>query len=415
MTQTNNRIFDEMARLMNDAAGVAQGVRREFDTLFRAQAERMLRDLDVVSREEFEAVKEMAQLAREENEALKARIEALEAKSGEKTGTSRTEGRQGPQGRRRRRRHRAGGGLGRFRAKWEPARRPETRPNEEPLVPAFLALSGACRYNPADFRGPRHPWRHAAASYGRQKPPFSIGLEGYETMASVQEMKATVRPKGGKGAARSARRAGNVPGVIYGNNEPPVMVLIEHDELKKRIYQGHFLSTLYELNVDGKKHRVIPRDFQLDALKDLPMHVDFLRVAPGAKIRVNIPVHVLNTDQSPGVKRGGSVNVVNHSVMLECPVEVHSGFDRRRHRRPRDQPLPASQRSGTAGGRARDRPRGHDAGDHRGAVGLCGRAEGRSRSRRRPAAAAAGAGACRRGRGPRRAAGAARACAAEKK
>lgn len=81
MTQTSNRIFDEMARLMNDAAGVAQGVRREFDSLFRSQAERILRELDVVPREEFEAVKEMARLAREENEALKARIEALEAKS----------------------------------------------------------------------------------------------------------------------------------------------------------------------------------------------------------------------------------------------------------------------------------------------------------------------------------------------
>jgi BMFP domain-containing protein YqiC len=80
MTQTNNRIFDEMARLMNDAAGVATGVRREFDTLFKTQAERILRDLDVVQREDFEAVKEMARLAREENEALKARIEALEAK-----------------------------------------------------------------------------------------------------------------------------------------------------------------------------------------------------------------------------------------------------------------------------------------------------------------------------------------------
>jgi BMFP domain-containing protein YqiC len=80
MNQTSNRIFDEMARLMNDAAGVAQGVRREFDTLFRGQAERILRDLDVVQREDFEAVKEMARLAREENEALKARIEALEAK-----------------------------------------------------------------------------------------------------------------------------------------------------------------------------------------------------------------------------------------------------------------------------------------------------------------------------------------------
>ena len=81
MTQTSNRIFDEMARLMNDAAGVAQGVRREFDTLFRAQAERILRDLDVVQREEFEAVKEMARLAREENEALKARLDALEGKA----------------------------------------------------------------------------------------------------------------------------------------------------------------------------------------------------------------------------------------------------------------------------------------------------------------------------------------------
>lgn len=84
MTQTSNRLFDEMARLMNDAAGVAQGVRREFDTLFRAQAERILRDLDVVQREEFEAVKEMARLAREENEALKARIDALEAKGSSK-------------------------------------------------------------------------------------------------------------------------------------------------------------------------------------------------------------------------------------------------------------------------------------------------------------------------------------------
>jgi len=86
MTQTSNRFFDEMARLMNDAAGVAQGVRREFDTLLRNQAERMLRDLDVVKREEFEAVKEMARLAREENEALTARIAALEAAIG-KSGT----------------------------------------------------------------------------------------------------------------------------------------------------------------------------------------------------------------------------------------------------------------------------------------------------------------------------------------
>jgi BMFP domain-containing protein YqiC len=78
MTQTTSRFFDEIARLMNDAAGVAQGVRREFDTLFRTQTERWLRDLDLVKREEFEAVKDMARLAREENEALKARIASLE-------------------------------------------------------------------------------------------------------------------------------------------------------------------------------------------------------------------------------------------------------------------------------------------------------------------------------------------------
>ncbi len=91
MTQTSNRFFDEMARLMNDAAGVAQGVRREVEVMMRSQAERILRDLDVVQREEFEAVKEMARLAREENERLKSRIEALEAALGEserKTGIS---------------------------------------------------------------------------------------------------------------------------------------------------------------------------------------------------------------------------------------------------------------------------------------------------------------------------------------
>jgi BMFP domain-containing protein YqiC len=86
MTQTSSRFFDEIARLMNDAAGVAQGVRREFDTLFRTQAERWLRDLDLVKREEFEAVKDMARLAREENEALKARVAALEAKLAGRSG-----------------------------------------------------------------------------------------------------------------------------------------------------------------------------------------------------------------------------------------------------------------------------------------------------------------------------------------
>jgi BMFP domain-containing protein YqiC len=88
MVQTTNRFFDEVARLMNDAAGAAQGVRREFETLFRTQAERVLRDLDVVRRDDFEAVKEMARIAREENEALKARVAALEAGLGKSAGSA---------------------------------------------------------------------------------------------------------------------------------------------------------------------------------------------------------------------------------------------------------------------------------------------------------------------------------------
>ena len=96
MTQTSNRIFDEFARLMNDAAGVASGVRREFDTLFRTQADRVLRDLDLVRREEFEAVKEMARIAREDNEALKARVAALEARLSQMTPMTGPAGEPGP-------------------------------------------------------------------------------------------------------------------------------------------------------------------------------------------------------------------------------------------------------------------------------------------------------------------------------
>ncbi|MCX7296299.1 MAG: 50S ribosomal protein L25/general stress protein Ctc [Hyphomicrobiales bacterium] len=106
-----------------------------------------------------------------------------------------------------------------------------------------------------------------------------------------------------------------------GDNKPPLMVTLDHAELRKRIYAGRFLTTLFHVDVDGTKHRVIPRDFQLDAIKDLPLHVDFLRVAEGATIRVKVAVHVLNAESSPGVKRGGAVNIVTHTVNVECPAE----------------------------------------------------------------------------------------------
>jgi len=97
-------------------------------------------------------------------------------------------------------------------------------------------------------------------------------------MAPVKEMKATARSQAGKGAARAERRAGRVPGVIYGDGKAPVKVSVDHADLKQRIYAGRFLTTIYELDVDGAKQRVIPREYQLDPVKDLPVHVDFLRL-----------------------------------------------------------------------------------------------------------------------------------------
>jgi large subunit ribosomal protein L25 len=141
-------------------------------------------------------------------------------------------------------------------------------------------------------------------------------------MATIKQMKATARQGAGKGAARAERRSGRVPGVVYGDGKPPVNVSLDHAELKQRIYGGRFLTTIYELDVDGAKQRVIPRDFQLDAVKDLPVHVDFLRLGEGAQIRVRIPVHVMNADQAPGVKRGGAVNIVTHTVEVVCSADA---------------------------------------------------------------------------------------------
>src|SRR4029453_12854929 len=113
-------------------------------------------------------------------------------------------------------------------------------------------------------------------------------------MATVKEIKATARPKAGKGAARSERRIGRVPGVIYGDQKPPQPISLEYHDLRQKIYAGRFLTTVYDIEIDGKKERVIPRDFQLDAVRDNPLHVDFMRIGEGAVIRVNVPVKVLN-------------------------------------------------------------------------------------------------------------------------
>jgi len=140
-------------------------------------------------------------------------------------------------------------------------------------------------------------------------------------MATAQQMKATARPQVGKGAARAVRRTGQVPGVIYGDKKPPLPISLDAVEVNKRIFAGHFLTTVYEIELDGEKHRVIPRAYQLDPVKDKPVHVDFQRLGVGATVRVHVPVRFVNHDASPGLKRGGTLNIVRHTVEFFCPAE----------------------------------------------------------------------------------------------
>ncbi len=140
-------------------------------------------------------------------------------------------------------------------------------------------------------------------------------------MATIKELKATARPASGKGAARAERRAGRVPGVIYGDSKAPTTISVLDAELRQRIQAGRFLTTILDIDLEGKKHRVIPRDFALDPVRDFPIHVDFMRLGEGATIRVGVPLHILNGETSPGVKRGGTVNIVTHTIELECPVD----------------------------------------------------------------------------------------------
>jgi large subunit ribosomal protein L25 len=141
-------------------------------------------------------------------------------------------------------------------------------------------------------------------------------------MAQATELKAQARSGVGKGAARALRRQGFVPAVIYGEKQPPLPVSITYKDAMKRIYAGGFLSHVITLDVDGEKHRVIPRDYQLDPVKDNALHVDFLRVGANTTLDVQVHVTFINEDKSPGLKRGGTLNVVRHTVEVAAPVDA---------------------------------------------------------------------------------------------
>lgn len=140
-------------------------------------------------------------------------------------------------------------------------------------------------------------------------------------MSTVKQIAAKRRDGVGKGAARAVRREGRVPAVIYGAGQPPVSISLDFKDTNKLIYAGHFLTTIFKIDVEGTEVRAIPRDYQLDKVRDTPMHVDFLRLAEGSTVRVEIPVHVTGQETSPGLKAGGALNLVHHSIVMMVPAD----------------------------------------------------------------------------------------------
>jgi large subunit ribosomal protein L25 len=143
-----------------------------------------------------------------------------------------------------------------------------------------------------------------------------------QPMAEVREIKASMRSRSGKGGARSVRRLAQVPGVIYGDGRAPENIALQSNELVNMMNRGRFLSSIVDLTIDGTKVRVIPREVQLDPVNDKLVHVDFQRVGPGARIRVNVPVRFINDALSPGLKRGGVLNIVRHEIEVTCPADA---------------------------------------------------------------------------------------------
>jgi large subunit ribosomal protein L25 len=141
-------------------------------------------------------------------------------------------------------------------------------------------------------------------------------------MSEIKQIKAVARDRAGKGAARAVRRQGQVPAVIYGAGQAAQTIALDFNQTKQLIFAGHFLTTIFEIDVDGQKTRAIPRDYQLDPVRDFPIHVDFLRLAEGQAIRVVVPVHVVGQDKCPGVKRGGTLQIVEHTVELMVPSDA---------------------------------------------------------------------------------------------
>lgn len=140
-------------------------------------------------------------------------------------------------------------------------------------------------------------------------------------MTDTIQLAAEARARAGKGTARATRRAGRIPAVVYGGKQPPVMISVEERELTRLLHRPGFFTHLFDIRLDGQTHKALARDVQMDPVKDRPIHVDFLRVTEASTITVEVPVVFLNQDKSPGLKIGGTLNIVRHAVEVSCRAD----------------------------------------------------------------------------------------------
>ena len=141
-------------------------------------------------------------------------------------------------------------------------------------------------------------------------------------MSDSLTLPAETRERAGKGASRTLRREGRVPAVVYGGKEEPLAIHVEEKELVRQLGTGHFFNSIVEVSVGGKTMRTLPKDVAFHPVTDRPLHADFLRLARGAKVHVNVPVVFANEADSPGLKRGGVLNVVRHELELVCDASA---------------------------------------------------------------------------------------------
>ena len=141
-------------------------------------------------------------------------------------------------------------------------------------------------------------------------------------MSDITVLTAAARERVGKGSAREARRQGKIPAVIYGDKKSPASITLERKLLVRHLELGGFFNTLFDIELDGKLNRVLPRDVQLHPVTDVPVHIDFLRVSSTTRISVEVPVEFKGEDESPGLKTGGVLNVVRYNVEVSCTPDL---------------------------------------------------------------------------------------------